>query len=502
MAGSADRRRALGLCVGLAFLLWPQTGPAKPDLFSPGELSKAHAALDGVSKCTQCHVAGGQLSAERCLDCHTELKTRMAEGKGFHGKLVPAEKASCATCHHEHQGRDFALVDWAGPQKQFDHRRTGFVLAGKHRKAECASCHDERRVQDPAVRALEQKTHRKSFLGLGTSCASCHFDEHRAQLGADCQRCHTEQGFVPAAFDHAKAGFALQGKHANVECLRCHAKEPDKSLVAGTFPAPVHAEVQRFKPVAHASCTACHQDAHEGRFGTDCARCHQPTAWREVKTSGETKTGGTFHDGTRFPLRGAHAEVACKLCHGPFAGEKARFKGLAFDRCDRCHLDAHVGQLSLVQGQKRDCEACHTVETFANARFDVEEHARTRFALTGAHRAVPCLSCHLRDEHLASQVPATVRAEWKKEGRAVRVSPAVFRETGKLDDCRTCHADAHAGQFMKRVDAEGCTACHTLDRFHPARFDHAKDSRFPLEGKHATVSCARCHALEKVKPVL
>ena len=64
---------------------------------------------------------------------------------------------------------------------------------------------------------------------------------------------------------------------------------------------------------------------------------------------------------------------------------------------------------------------------------------------------------------------------------------------GDLGRCETCHADPHGGQLVR---PQGCAACHGLDSFHQVRFDHQKDSRFALVGKHATVACASCHRPE------
>ena len=74
---------------------------AGAQVFSPGPLNKGHANLEGLVNCTRCHVAGGQLSDQRCLDCHTELKQRVAKRRGFHGRLSDADR-TCNKCHHEH----------------------------------------------------------------------------------------------------------------------------------------------------------------------------------------------------------------------------------------------------------------------------------------------------------------------------------------------------------------------------------------------------------------
>lgn len=512
MSGSADHasRRALrgaASALGaalLAALLWPAPAQARPDVFSPGELARSHSNLEGIKNCTKCHSAGEKLDADKCLACHKEIKARLDAGKGFHGLLKPAEKEACQRCHKDHQGRDFQMIDWEGTRETFDHKKTGWPLAGKHRRVQCLTCHEVRLVTDAAVKERMAKDKHATFLGLPTACAQCHFDEHRGQLGEaspDCKKCHVETGFKPApGFDHAKSDFALTGKHQKVDCDKCHKKVLDAEGKGG-FPAARSESFLRFKPIEHASCTACHKDPHEGRLGADCTRCHQTGGWQDLREGAAPAAGAAaFHDKTRFPLRGAHVQVACKVCHGPFPGEKAKFKGLQFERCSDCHLDAHAGQLA--RGPKAgDCDRCHTVDTFAAARFDLEEHAKARYPLEGAHRAVACLACHLRDEGMIKRVPAAALEALKKHRREPRVSPAVFLEKGDLKECRTCHADAHGGQFDARVAAEGCVACHSVETFHKPAFDHQKQSRFPLEGKHAEVECAKCHAAEAGKPV-
>ncbi len=212
MTGIPTRARA-ALAPALVTLALCAAAAARADVFSPGELARPHAHLEGISNCTRCHVAGQQLSEARCLECHAEVRERIARGAGLHGRLAPAERA-CQGCHHEHQGRDFPLVDLGpGGKKGFDHARTGFALGGRHRGLECARCHDPRLVVDPTVAAaLRKAPGRTTYLGAPTACASCHLDEHRGQLGPDCRRCHGEDGWRPAArFDHARTGGASAG---------------------------------------------------------------------------------------------------------------------------------------------------------------------------------------------------------------------------------------------------------------------------------------------------
>ncbi|HUJ28951.1 MAG TPA: hypothetical protein VLW85_23180 [Myxococcales bacterium] len=411
------------------------------DLLSPGPLAKAHEKLEGLKNCTQCHEAGQQVSGRKCLDCHKELQPEIASGTGFHGRIPPG-KRDCNACHHEHQGRDFELIEWpARGKKSFDHAATGFALEGRHAALDCAKCHEK-----PGT-----------FLGLEkkTTCLSCHKDEHRGQLGQNCVACHTESAWKPApGFIHAKTDFPLRGAHVKVDCAKCHARE--------------ESAFTRFKPVAHASCTDCHKDPHEGRFGIDCTRCHVEDSWKQIKgASGER----AFHDKTRYPLRGAHATVACKDCHGPGqAHKKAVYKGLAFDRCTSCHADAHEGQLA-----QNACDRCHDENGFRPARFEVADHAKTKYPLQGAHMAVACLLCH-------------------KQGKAVKGLVAFHPNAAR---CESCHADPHAGQFAKKA----CADCHEVATFHRPKFDHDRDSRFALTGAHRNAQCASCHVNGRYKPV-
>jgi len=507
--------RALRALAALAVLA---ASPAtRADLFSPGELARAHHNLEGLQNCTRCHEAGKELSQAKCLECHKELAGRIARGQGYHGRIPAAERA-CEKCHAEHRGLNAALVDWGKEGRRgFDHSRTGFDLKGKHRTTDCAKCHDKRLVKDPDVLAmLQAQPNRASQLGAPRACNACHVDEHRGQLGPDCARCHGEDAWKPARlFKHAKTAYPLVGKHARVECARCHRPEQDTESVA-VLPAqvgPVNAKTfARYKGMPLGACTDCHKDPHQGSFGASCTGCHTPVDWKKLTGAGAQRT---FHEKTRYPLRGKHLEVKCEACHGPFPGQKAVFKGLAFARCTDCHSDSHVGQLDTLAAAARipsprpaavpaatatapaapavlTCDACHTVGGWVPARFDLPDHQKLIYPLEGAHRAVACVLCHPKDPKLEARFPAALRKDLGRRKRPVQVSTARF-DLAKANACLTCHRDIHGGQFNTRVNAEGCGGCHGLDSFHKVRFDHAKESRYPLDGKHATTACGSCH---------
>jgi hypothetical protein len=381
-------------------------------------------------------------------------------------------------------------VDWGeGGERRFDHGRTGTQLKGKHARLECAACHEERRISDPAAKQVAGAG-RKTFLGLPSACADCHFDEHRGQSGRDCRQCHDEKGWKPApGFDHRKTAYPLEGRHARVACDRCHQRERDPAGKQA-FPAAVSEHFLRYKPLAHATCADCHKDPHQNRFGQACASCHGLQGWLKLSPAAQAVS---VHDKTRFPLRGKHAEAACRSCHGPFPGQKARWRGLTFGACADCHADAHAGQMGKGRSPEAACDRCHDVAGWVPARFELAEHAKTRYPLEGGHRAVACVSCHPRDPKLEAKFPAAERARLERQRRPAVVS--LFRVDRGLDGsrCQSCHRDVHSGQFSARVEKGGCQACHDVASFKRLRFDHARDSRFPLTGKHEKAACGSCH---------
>lgn len=367
-----------------------------------------------------------------------------------------------------------------------------------HAKLEenCSACHDrtDRSRQttlclDCHKEIAQDVTRRSGFHGRLPNVAT-----------GECKACHSEHlgraadivKLVPAAFDHAATDFRLDGAHGAVPCAGCHA--PGK----------------KFRE-ASSSCGNCHRadDVHRGGLGADCGTCHSPVSWRQVRFD---------HATTRFPLRGAHAQVACGACH--IAG---RYRATP-QSCGACHApdDVHRGS----RGEK--CADCHTETTWKTARFD---HARqTGFALLGAHATLDCAGCHRSatfddkpprgcvgchrsdDAHAARfgedcaschgneqwrQVAFDhARTHFALTGRHARVDCHACHTarvaTQKLaSDCASCHrgADVHGGALK-----DGCETCHGTDGWREdLRFDHDL-SAFPLLGMHVLVSCGQCHA--------
>ncbi len=430
----------------LAFTL---LGNALHAQISPGELSRAHADLEGMSHCTACHSMAKAVSNEKCLQCHTQVQARMAARKGLHALY---QGRQCVECHKEHHGKNFPVVKF--DVKSFNHSTVGFALQGGHLKLQCQQCHKRDYVKAEDVLKDAAALEKGTYLGLSSECLSCHVDTHKGQLAGDCLRCHVMEGWKPASkFDHNSAKFHLAGLHQKVECGKCHKKDP--------------AGVVHLTGLQYASCSSCHRDPHEGRFKQTCESCHTTNGWQQVAS------GQFNHASTRFPLLGRHAAVKCEQCHGGKKGATGTtLKIPHFSRCSDCHADAHAGQLAN-RPDKGACEACHDVNGFAPSSFTAEQHQRTRFLLSGGHLAIPCRACHMAE-------PVAAKSAWKLRWK-------------EPDRCESCHKDIHRKQFATAA-SNGCSDCHSTDTWRNVRFSHER-TRFPLRGKHLDLACGQCHLI-------
>lgn len=434
-----------------------------------------------MTECTSCHGRDEEGMDEKCLDCHKDIRWLKRAGRGLHAY----EDGNCASCHPEHGGENLSLIDWGdnGPDG-FDHRRTGYRLAGKHAAQECRACHQQKLQVSDVTKLSPRRSRARSFVGLEPVCASCHEDVHRGTLGNTCQTCHDSAGWRPApGFQHAATEYALTGRHAEVTCLKCHAPERSDANKGGG------ASLVVFSPLRFAECTNCHDDPHRQRLGTNCSSCHDTEGFRQVKER-------TFdHARTRYPLEGRHASVACAKCHraplprgaaGDAWGRERRLRP-PHDLCADCHGDDHGGQLAARQDQG-ECGSCHKVEGWSPSTYGVDAHARLELALEGRHADIKCDACHLRN---SEGISGGVSPE--ALGRA-RVALAVLDPS-----CASCHVEPHEGRFSAggvREKPEGCLTCHDMSRFSPSRIDvdAHRGLGYPIEGAHRDLRCDQCHA--------
>jgi nitrate/TMAO reductase-like tetraheme cytochrome c subunit len=266
---------------------------------------------------------------------------------------------------------------------------------------------------------------------------------HGAALREACASCHRADGWKPARiapdFKHADKTFPLTGAHVRTTCMSCH-----KSL--------------DFRG-AQTSCASCHTDTHNGELGTTCQRCHNTRSF--VDRGAAVRS----HEGSRFPLRGAHALATCESCHQRTAPGQQRF--LARNAtCASCHMDTFQATKSPAHTAAKfstDCTSCHTITTWTGATFD---HNTTTFPLTGRHLLTTCAGCH---------------------------ADKVF--TGKSKVCSSCHAPDAAKATAPKHDGfpTACESCHTTSGWPGAKFDHDQMTKFALTGGHKAATCAQCH---------
>jgi len=431
---------------------------------SPGPLARPHSDLDGTKNCFKCHGGGDSSMDGQCTACHREIAGQIERGRGLHGKEA---SSACGSCHPDHAGRDFEMISWdEGSPEQFDHTRADWPLEGRHAAIACRECHQTKYQSSPVADLLARKQSEKSWLGLERRCLACHDDYHQDTLGGNCLACHDEGGWKPAPkFDHSRSAFDLAGKHATVDCAKCHLVQ-DRVFLIGRNEQPI----PRYKAVAHQDCADCHSDPHAGRLGPTCAGCHVVQDFHQVVTA------SFDHSRTNYSLVGRHASVDCERCHDQTRGWG---KTPPYETCSGCHADSHAGQATLA-GRVVDCDACHDPLGFRPATYSAEQHRTARYLLEGRHLEARCESCHLRDARAGS------REQLGSAG--VQLRPA-------YETCRDCHRDLHSGQLASRSDGGACESCHQVEDWKPSSYSAAQHAllELPLTGRHGEAKCAACH---------
>jgi hypothetical protein len=467
--------RLLVILICWSLLLPNVSAQSFETLIMPGKVIEGHAKYE--EQCKSCHVRfdrSGQSAL--CKDCHREVAKDVIGKTGYHGLSPSAVGKVCSSCHTDHKGREAKIA--AFDTKQFNHAHTDFPLRDAHAKStiECRACH----------------TAGKQYREAITTCAGCHKkdDVHKGGLGEKCAECHSEKTWKDAKFDHEKTRFSLLGKHISTACKDCHINGKYKDIPR--------------------DCNGCHKkdDTHKGKFGPKCESCHNAQRW-----------ASTFnHDrDTHYILNGKHRAAKCESCHkGTLYVEKLSA------RCISCHKsdDVHKGS----QGEK--CEACHNEKSWKTANFD---HDKTQFSLRDKHRDAKCESCHKTGykDKLSIQCVSCHRSEdahkgrygekceachnakdWKRSTfdhtKATRYALEGKHASAKCDACHTgkiyeqklpttcneCHAkeDTHKGKFGPK-----CETCHVASDWKKIGFDHSRDTKYPLLGKHQPLKCEACH---------
>ncbi len=348
-----------------------------------------------------------------------------------------AQSGLCADCHKE-VGKD--MTDKRGSH--------GRMEAGK----ECNDCHPDHKGRYALIVPLnkEKYDHAKTDFPLNdahadpkVTCESCHKTGKKyRETPTVCNECH-------------KKGDKHKGMMGS-DCERCHTEKNWKDLAFNHSKTAYkllgrHAEAKCIKchlddkyKETPKTCNACHKqvDQHKGSLGTRCDDCHIERSWKETLFDHDRKS--------TYPLLFKHKQAKCTGCH---AGDK--YKNTT-RLCNSCHQkdDVHKG----IFGTK--CETCHTEINWTESSFDHDREST--YPLLFKHKRIKCAGCH--------------KGDWVK---------------GKLKtDCLSCHRkdDKH-----KNIFGPKCASCHIERDWKEIVFDHDKQTRKSLQGKHKQAKCADCH---------
>ncbi len=325
----------------------------------------------------------------------------------------------------------------------------------------CGACHET--IQ----RQLATRSGLHGNVEAATDCGSCHKEHHGADLAPVGPTAFRAAGVDDVSgYDHAHVSdFGLVGAHEGLACTACHEHAEVEILAEGET---------RFLGLDQ-SCSACHEDVHEGDFGSDCASCHGQSSPFEAVASFEHQ---------RFVIDGAHRGVGCTDCHAPGtpASVAARIGTDPEPRgCVACHGQAHApggGALPLATpGASMDCATCHDAAGFPRT-FSAEEHRAAGYPLEGAHSKADCATCHTE----------------QRAREPLRAAP--------MDRCADCHGLPHGPEgtaLPLAHPAEDCAQCHTPEESFQRAFgvDDHRARGVLLDGKHASASCASCHDADR-----
>lgn len=319
----------------------------------------------------------------------------------------------------------------------------------------------------------------------------------------DCESCHVEGAWSqvkapdPALFDHGSTGFPLADAHARVACDGCHGRGL-ASLGLG--------------------CAGCHDDPHAGGNSRACDACHDARSW-------DVSRGFLLHEGTRFPLSGAHASLSCEACH---RGGRSEPPGAAPTECVACHEAAMpTSYPDHTRFGLTDCALCHSTQGFTPARFVHDSwtagicvechnadyaatdhvakgystdcdacHSTRSWAFShGPDAAGQCDVCH-QDDYDATTSPnhAGMGFGTACEDCHTTRDWTFVHGPSTAGQCATCHTPEYNDTTNPDHAAVGigtdCDRCHSTGAWLPATFVHISLSQ---QGAHAQASCNDCH---------
>jgi nitrate/TMAO reductase-like tetraheme cytochrome c subunit len=497
--------------------------------------------------CQPCHtdIHKGELG-QNCLRCHSTQLWKITDMIQRHQQtrfplIGPHATAPCEACHTQNANQQYTGTpticigchrkDYLNSQNPnhtragfstectqchqvngpawgggFDHQTTAFPLTGAHRAVQCAKCHTT-----------------NAFKSTPQECYMCHLSNYNAvqspnhvigKFPHQCLNCHNTSVWTPSTFNHANTLFPLVGAHRAAPCASCHVN----NIYAGL----------------HQNCIDCHRTDFNGaanpnhgagNFSTTCSTCHSMNAWSPASFD---------HSATKFPLTGKHLTLQCQDCH-----TNGNYQ-LVYSNCYQCHqndFNQTTNPNHAAGNFSHQCETCHSTTSWSSSTFD---HSTTKFTLTGAHVATPCVSCHVSNNYRLSYTNCYMchQADFQKPTNPNHVAgsfaqtcnqchttsvwtPSTFNHSNtafpligahQAVPCTGCHAtNVYAGLHQNCIDCHQadfngatnpnhvtgnfsttCTTCHSMAAWSPASFDHS-NTKFALSGAHTSVQCQACH---------
>ncbi len=313
----------------------------------------AHVPI--ANDCALCHVGGNYTNTPNtCAGCHTP---------DYNSTTNPNHVAlgisnDCEMCHT-------TSPDWE--PAQYPNHSSVWPFTGAHASIQndCAACHNG------------------NYNNTPNTCAGCHLTDYNQttnpnhaqnQFPTTCEDCHSQNGWVPATFDHNTI-YPFTGAHIAIanDCAACH---------NGNYTNTPN------------TCAGCHTPDYNSSTNPnhsalglpmDCEMCHT--------TDPDWNPAQFPNHNTYWPLNGAHAAIQndCAACHnGNYNNTPNTCFGCHATDYNQANNPNHASA-----GFPTTCDDCHSVNAWVPATFD---HDNMYFPIySGRHEDEwdDCTDCHI-----------------------------------------------------------------------------------------------------------
>jgi len=375
--------------------------PGADRFFSPGPLSKGHAAFN--ESCSHCHEKPFQRVANNaCLTCHTTLT---AHADPAVTPMLALDAQPCTACHTEHVGSSFPLKNRLASTACGDCHGDLKAVSPKSTVASVVSFseHPEFRatlpvMSDPGKLVRQARLdepggrldgsglkfpHKKHLNPAGVrgrdgtkkvlECASCHTQDavtgviSTASFNQQCRSCHV-LSFSPESPDKSLPHGDVDAARAMIKdhfaALALYGAETGTSQIEGIsrrLPGEPLSEKERETALAWASGRA--EETLSGPLGKGlCGGCHvlvegsNPSDWTIAAISPPDR----WLPHARFN-HDPHVITACTTCHNaPESDQGSDLLMPSVKTCQTCHSDDEgPGQVAMA------CGSCHDFHGFS-----------------------------------------------------------------------------------------------------------------------------------------